>query len=120
MSIFLFLLTLLPASLTGTWALDRAQSDFGTADVPRQFVLQIEQTGIHLAATVFNADSTGQRVIYRQCRIEPSGALTCLDDVDETWQVIGANELTIRRVITAKSQAVRQRLVLERSTLLEY
>ena len=122
----LWLLTLLPgpASLTGTWALERVKSDFGKADAPSQFVLQAEQTGNHLAATMFIADAGGKRVNYQECRIEPqpTGALTCLlpDGVDETWQVTAADELTITRVITTESQPVRQRLVLVRATLLEY
>lgn len=122
----LCLITLLPgpANLTGTWALDRMKSDFGKADAPRQFVLQAEQTGDHLAATIFTADANGRRVNYRECRIEPqpTSALTCLmpDGVDETWQVTAADELTITRVITTKSKPVRQRLVLVRATRLEY
>ena len=125
MLIVLFLLTLLPghASLTGTWAMDRVRSDLGRADSPRQFALQIEQTGNHLTATIFNADTTGQRVSDRECRVEaqPSGSLSCLmpDGADEKWEVTSANELTITRVIMAKSQSVRQRLVLARSALLE-
>ena len=125
-SVLLWLLTLLPgqASLTGTWALERVKSDFGKADAPSQFVVQVEQTGSHLAATIFTADADGQQVSYRECRIEPqpTGAVTCLlpDGVDETWQVTAKDELTITRVITKKSQSVRQRLVLARATLLEY
>ena len=119
------MLTLLPghASLTGTWTLDRVRSDFGNVGAPQQFVLQIEQTRNHLAATIFNADASGQRVSYRECRIEPqpNSTLTCLlpDGVDETWQVTSADELTITRVVTSKSQAIRQRLVLARSISLE-
>ncbi|HLK49638.1 MAG TPA: hypothetical protein VKT49_15955 [Bryobacteraceae bacterium] len=112
------------ASLTGTWAMDRIRSDFGKADAPRQFVLRIEQTGNHLAATVFSADAGGRRVSFRECRMEPqpSGALACLlpDGGDEQWQLTAANELTITRVITASLHPTRQRLVLERSTLLDY
>ena len=119
-------LTLLPgqASLTGTWALQRVKSDFGSVAAPKEFVLHIEQTGNHLAATIFTADANGQRVSYRECRIEPqpTGALTCLlpDGLDEAWQVTAEDELTITRLITARSQPVRQRLVLARATRLEY
>ena len=125
MSSVLLLLTLLPApaSLTGTWAIDRVKSDFGRAAAPKAFFLQIDQTGNYLAATVFNADANGQRVSYRECSIgpQPGSALLCLmpDGVEETWQFTAADELTITRVITNKSQHIRQRLVLARATLLE-
>jgi hypothetical protein len=117
----LWLLTLLPgqASLTGTWALERVKSDFGAVAAPQRFVLHLEQTANHLTVTIFD----GQRVSYRECRIEapPSSALTCLlpDGIDETWQVTAADELTITRVVSMGSRPTRQRLVLARSTLLE-
>ena len=120
-STLLILFTLLPgqAGLTGTWTLDRVRSEFGGAGVPQQFVVNTEQSGNHLAVTIFNADANGQRVSYRECRIEASGSLTCPDGVDETWQLTSANELTITRVLTLRSQAVRQRFVLTRSAVLD-
>jgi hypothetical protein len=125
-SVVFALLTLLPGqgSMTGTWRLDRTKSDFGGADAPRLFVLHLEQIGNRLAATMFTADATGQRVTYRECRVEsqPSGLLSCVtaDGVtDESWQVTAADELTIRRVVTDKSRQASEHLVLARSTLLE-
>lgn len=119
------LLTLLPGhtSLSGTWALDRLRSDFGKAAAPGRFVMQLEQIGDHLAATIFTDDANGQRVSYRECRIEvePGTALLCLmpSDADEAWHVMAGSELTITRVIATRSQPIRQRLLLVRSTLLE-
>ena len=121
----LFLLAALPvpASLSGTWSLERVKSDFGAADAPKRFVLELEQNRNQLAATVFTEDGNGSRVSYRECRIEPppNSTLACLlpDGVDETWQVTSTDELTITRVITDKSQRMRQRLVLARSAVLE-
>jgi hypothetical protein len=111
--------------LTGTWHLDRITSDFGAADAPQLFALHLWQTGNLIAATIFTVDASGQRVTYRECRVEPQldGLLSCVtpDGVtaEEAWQVTAANELTITRVITTKPKPVRQRLVLARSTLLE-
>lgn len=121
------LLTLLTghANLTGTWRLDRIKSDFGTAAAPQQFVLDLDQTGNRLDATILSAGLDGKRVSYRQCRVESklNGALSCItaDGVttEETWQVTAPDELTITRVVPNESQPIRQRLVLARSTLLE-
>ena len=127
MPIVLFLLTLLPgqAGLTGTWTLDRVRSDFGREVAPRLFVLQIEQTGKYLAATVLEADASGQRVSYRECRVEPQpgSGVSCLlpDGVDdETWQITARDELTITQFIKTKDRTSRHRLVLERSASQEY
>lgn len=126
-AVFVFaLLTLLPgrASLTGTWSLDRTKSDFGKADTPRIFVVQLEQMGDRLDAAILSADVDGERVSYRECRVQTqlNGTLACISDgvkADETWQITALNELSITRIITKRSQAIRQRLVLARSTRLE-
>jgi hypothetical protein len=126
-AVVLYLLTLLPgpASLTGTWALDRVRSEFGGANAPTRFVLYLDDSAGHLTAIVLVADDHGQRMGYRKCRIERqlNGALSSVktDGVatDETWQITVTDELTITRVVDSRSQPVRQRLVLARSKLLE-
>jgi hypothetical protein len=125
--IVISILTLMPghATLSGTWALDRVRSDFGAADAPKQFVVRVEQTGSDLAVTLFTVDFNRKRLRYLECRAanQPDGVLSCVtpDGVtaDEKWQVTGIDQLTITRVIAARSQTTRQRLVLARSSALE-
>jgi len=120
-----FMLTGLPvrvANLTGTWTLDRTRSDFGGANGPNHYVLQIEQSGADLGVTVLSDDVDGQRVSNRQCRIDSqiTGLLRCLtpDGVDETWRVTG-DSLAITRFARTRFSGWRQRLVLTRCTEVE-
>jgi hypothetical protein len=120
-----FVLTGFPVSvtnLTGTWALDRTRSDFGGAETPSHYALQIEQSGSYLAVTILSDESGGQRVTYRQCHTDGpiTGLLLCVapDGPDETWRISG-DSLTITRSVRGKVSRLRQRLVLARCTELE-
>ena len=110
-------------SLNGTWALDRVRSDFGAARAPRQLVVRLDQEADCLDITMFIADANGRRVIYLEAQ-PPKDASTSLvwtssEGAGEDWQVAASGELTITRIITLKSQIVRQRLILSRSSVLD-
>jgi hypothetical protein len=111
----------------GTWVLNKAESDFGTAEVPRQFVVRLEETENLLSIVTLVVDVGGERVSFREYRIpsKPNGTENLLLPINsdpqrnEYWQVTAQGELVVRRVVTRRSHLIPQRLVFDRSTVVE-
>lgn len=112
---------------SGTWVLNQAKSDFGTASVPRQLVVRIEETGNLVSIMTLTVDTGGARVSFREYVLagKPPQHPNLLQPINadplrsEEWQVTPQGELVIRRVLTTKARMIPQRLVFERSARVE-
>jgi hypothetical protein len=120
-----------PARLAGIWVSNPAKSDWGGAPLPRQLVLEVEQSERHLAILEITTAFPNRRISYRQVTLAGAG---CAGDQDirivpgascytsannaaaeERWEISTVGELIITRQESLGPKMVQQRIVLEPS-----
>ena len=116
-----------PSDPFGTWVLNRVKSDFGTADIPRQMVVRLEQTDQVLSVMTLIIDGAGTRISFRKYDLPslPRPQANLLSPINsdpmrsEEWQVTPEGELVISRIRAVGHRMTLQRLVFDRSTWVE-